>query len=55
MKTIKPRVGQHQYAMFIPLPLFEKIEQRAAQTGESIKEIILKAVERELAGKGERA
>lgn len=45
----KTRIGQHQYAMFIPLPLFERIEERSVETGESIKSIILRSVEAALA------
>lgn len=43
--TYKPRVGQHQYSMFIPLPLYERIEKQAKETGQSIKDVILTSVE----------
>lgn len=49
----KQRVGQHQYAMTIPLPLFEKLEDISATTGETIKNIILNAVRKELGVEGE--
>lgn len=49
----KQRVGQHQYALFFPLDLFESIEQRSKETGESIKRIIIRAVKKELGVEGE--